>query len=120
MLEKVPQDPLVQTHININSFRVRENAVNKASHVDKAYEKIINVVFGLVGFFACLALLGLDVIGVLTGLSALLVSFGFMIGSGTSQLFEGIMMVLSRQPYDIGDRIAIVSLLCGWPWNLIA
>ena len=32
-----------------------------------------------------------------------------MIGSGTSQLFEGILMVLARQPYDVGDKIAMVG-----------
>lgn len=57
-----------------------------------------------------MALLGLDVLEFLIGLSAFVVSFGFMIGSGTSQLFEGILMVLARQPYDVGDKIAMVRL----------
>ena len=96
------------THIFPSIARLLENAVKNSSHVDKAYEAIINVFFYTAWGLAALSLLGLNVLEFLVGLSAFVVSFGFMIGSGTSQLFEGVLMVLARQPYDVGDKIAMV------------
>mmetsp|Transcript_25938 Transcript_25938/g.71432 ORF Transcript_25938/g.71432 Transcript_25938/m.71432 type:complete len:953 (-) Transcript_25938:1158-4016(-) len=91
-------------------LRLLENAVDNASHIDNSYEKVINFVFYL--FIGCfgLAVLGLNPLAFVVSISTIVVSFGFMIGSGTSQLFEGVMMVLARQPYDIGDKIAIAEV----------
>jgi small-conductance mechanosensitive channel len=35
-----------------------------------------------------------------------MITFKFMIGTGCSDYFTGILMVLCQRPYDIGDRIA--------------
>lgn len=88
---------------------VLQNNIDNSSHVDKAYEKIINVVFYFALFILGTSILGWNSWEAIVGLSAFIVSFGFMIGSGTAQLFEGVLLVLARKPYDIGDKIAIVS-----------
>uniref|UniRef100_A0A7S2Y3U0 Mechanosensitive ion channel protein n=1 Tax=Entomoneis paludosa TaxID=265537 RepID=A0A7S2Y3U0_9STRA len=88
-------------------LRVLENAVNNASHIDNSYEKVFNFMFYTVVGCIALAVLGLNPLAFIASIATIAVSFGFMIGSGTSQLFEGVMLILARQPYDIGDKIAI-------------
>jgi hypothetical protein len=91
-------------------LRLLENSVNNHSHVDKSYEKVMNFIFYFLIGCVALAILGVDPFVFILSISTLLVSFAFMIGSGVSQQFEGILLVLARQPYDLGDRIAIVSV----------
>ena len=88
--------------------RLLENAVHNASHFDREYEKILNYLFYFVLGCVVLAIMRLDPISLLIGVSGLIVAFSFMIGPGSAVYFEGVMMVLGRQPYDVGDRIAIV------------
>lgn len=33
-----------------------------------------------------------------------------MIGSASSKYFEGLLMILVRKPYDIGDRIVVADV----------
>ena len=87
--------------------RLLENAVDNASDIDKGYERVINIFFYLILGTVCLTILGLDVLTLVLSLSSLIVAFSFMIGPASAQYFEGILMVLARQPYDIGDRIAV-------------
>ena len=96
--------------------RLLENAVKNASQIDRGYEHVINIFFYMIVGIVVLALLSVDALTLVLSISGLILAFGFMIGSGSAQVFQGIVMVLGRQPYDIGDRIAIVSgphrLLC--------
>ena len=71
--------------------------------------QVLNILFYI--FLACIVVIifGLNPLVIIASISALWLSFAFMIGSGVSQQFEGVLMVLVRQPYDIGDSIAIVS-----------
>ena len=113
-------NPDVQNRLNIVDFvkgvdviyqrvRMLEHAIKNASHIDREYENVINFVFYF--FLGCvvLAVLNLDPLTFLVSLSSLIVAFSFMIGPGTASMFEGVLMILGRQPYDIGDKIAIVS-----------
>lgn len=71
--------------------------------------QVLNVLFYI--FLACVVVIifGFNPLVIIASISALWLSFAFMIGSGVSQQFEGVLMVLVRQPYDVGDSIAIVS-----------
>ena len=82
-------------------LRLLENSVNNHSHVDKSYEKVVNWIFYFLIGCVVLAILGVDPFVFILSISALLVSFAFMIGSGVSQQFEGILLVLARQPNDL-------------------
>ncbi|KAL7557213.1 hypothetical protein ACA910_001281 [Epithemia clementina (nom. ined.)] len=114
-------NPDVNNCLNIVDFvrgidaiyqRVRslENAVHNASHIDREYERILNFVFYFILICVGLAILRLDPLTLLLTVSGLIVAISFMIGPGSAVFFEGIMMVLGRQPYDVGDRIAIANV----------
>ena len=85
-------------------FRV---VTSNAVQIDEAFEKILNVVFYFILSLFALFGLGVDPIGIFTGLTGLLLPLSFLFSSASSQYFEGILLVLARQPYDIGDRIAV-------------
>ena len=79
-------------------------------HVDKSYKKVMNFIFYFLIGCVVLTILGVDPFVFILSISTLLESFAFMIGSGISQQFEGILLVLARQPYDLGDGTAIVRV----------
>mmetsp|Transcript_3221 Transcript_3221/g.6621 ORF Transcript_3221/g.6621 Transcript_3221/m.6621 type:complete len:542 (-) Transcript_3221:60-1685(-) len=107
-------------------IRLLESSVENHSHVDKSYEKVINIAFGVVLFCVAIAIFGIDPLVFIASLSAILVSFAFMIGAAASQQFEGILLVLVRQPYDIGDIVAInqvdqsASIDGSEPWEVLS
>lgn len=72
-------------------------------------ERIVNVVFYVLVGFIILAALGVDINALFLGLSGLLVSFAFMIGTASSKYLEGILLILVRKPYDIGDRVCFMD-----------
>jgi len=88
-------------------LRVLEHAIKNASHISKSYEKVINMVFYFIIGLIALAIMELNPIELLVGVAFILIAFGFCIGEGTSQLFDGVLLILVRQPYDIGDKVAI-------------
>jgi small-conductance mechanosensitive channel len=54
-----------------------------------------------------LTIIGIDPVTLFAALAGFIVGFAFMIGGAASKYFEGVLMILMRRPYDIGDRIAI-------------
>ena len=91
--------------------RSLEYAVKSHSHVEKSYEKVLNIVFYIFLFCVVIIIYGFNPLVFIASISAIWLSFAFMIGSGVSQQFEGVLMVLVRQPYDAGDSIAMVCVL---------
>lgn len=75
--------------------------------IDRAYERLINIVFFAFVVVVALVLLGFDPLAFILALSALIVSLTFLIGPAASVCFEGMLMILLRAPYEIGDRIVI-------------
>mmetsp|Transcript_83 Transcript_83/g.359 ORF Transcript_83/g.359 Transcript_83/m.359 type:complete len:904 (+) Transcript_83:147-2858(+) len=90
--------------------RMLEHAVNNASHIDKSYEALVNIVFYFVVGVVCLHILGLNPWTIIIPLGAFIFSLAFMIGDAASQIFEGMVLVLARQAYDVGDKIAIADV----------
>lgn len=99
--------------------------------MDKAFERIINVVFYFLLVFTSkyyaerngipiatrvsnsvtvLASLGIDPLVLFASISGLVLGFSFMIGSACSKIFEGLLLILLRRPYDIGDRINVSNV----------
>ena len=87
--------------------RLLENAVKNASHIDRGYERVINIFFYMILGFIVLAITSMDILTLIVAFSSLIVAFSFMIGPAAAQIFEGVLLVLGRQPYDIGDKISI-------------
>ncbi|KAL3903321.1 MAG: hypothetical protein SGARI_005432 [Bacillariaceae sp.] len=75
--------------------------ISNSSQIDQAYARLVNVVFYVLSGFVILAALGVDINSLFLGLSGLLVSFAFMIGTASSKYLEGILLILVRKPFDI-------------------
>ncbi|KAL7557214.1 hypothetical protein ACA910_001282 [Epithemia clementina (nom. ined.)] len=86
--------------------RLLENAILNASHIDREYEKLMNFLFYILLVFVIYGGLGLDLGALIVALTTFILGFAFMIGPASAQVFEGVVLVLGRQPYDVGDRVA--------------
>lgn len=53
------------------------------------------------------SLLGVNPMALFTALTGIFLPLSFLFSSAASKYFEGLLLVLVRQPYDIGDRIAL-------------
>jgi Mechanosensitive ion channel len=85
-------------------------SIRNSEHIDRAFEKAINVVFYTVLTCIILSRIGIDPIALFLSLSGLILAFAFMIGSASSKMFEGFLFILVRRPYNIGDRIHISNV----------
>ncbi|KAG7366028.1 mechanosensitive ion channel [Nitzschia inconspicua] len=83
--------------------------IRNSSQIDNAYERIVSCVFYVIVGFVILAAFGFDINSIFLLLSSILVSFAFMIGSASSKYMEGILLILVRKPYNIGDRVAFLD-----------
>lgn len=90
-------------------IRTLTSSIDNACQIDRSFESVGNWLYYLIIGSVCLALIGLDPLSIIISFSTILVGFAFMIGSASAQYFEGILFVLVRKPFDIGDRISIVS-----------
>jgi small-conductance mechanosensitive channel len=54
--------------------------------------------------------LGFDPLALFLSLSGVILAFGFIIGSASAKYFEGLLFILIRRPYDIGDTIHISNV----------
>lgn len=90
--------------------RLLSSSIQNATQIDRAYEHILNVAFYICLALVIFAILGISALEAVLSLSAVLVAFAFMIGSASASYFEGILLILVRRPYDIGDRIAVSDI----------
>lgn len=88
-------------------LRLLSASIENASQIDHAAEQILNWVFYMIATIVIVAILGFDPLAMFLSLSSIIVGFAFMIGQASSRYFEGILFILGRKPYDIGDRIHV-------------
>jgi small-conductance mechanosensitive channel len=67
------------------------------------------MVFCVMLLFLSLSIVGVNVPNFAISLASAAVAFSFVVGSTMSAFFEGVMMIIARRPYDIGDRIHMSS-----------
>jgi small-conductance mechanosensitive channel len=91
-------------------LRVIRASIQNANKMNAASQRIVEVIFYFILVCIVLAALGIDPIALFGGLAAWLVGISFMIGGASSKYFEGLLLVLNRKPYDIGDRIAVSGI----------
>lgn len=84
-------------------------SVGNSSVIDQVLEQIVDCIFYFVLFLVILSVLKLNPWTLLVSLSTLLFSTAFAIGPSLSRYIEGVLMIIARRPYDLGDRI----LICG-------
>jgi small-conductance mechanosensitive channel len=88
-------------------LRLLRASVANSSRIDKAFERIFNIFFYFIVGCIVLAVLGVDPLTLFASVSGFVLGFAFMIGSACSKIFEGLLLILVRRPYDIGDRINV-------------
>jgi hypothetical protein len=88
-------------------FRVLQASIENAGTVDRAFELMVNWVFYIILWTIILYIVGLDPLGMFLSISSFIIGFAFMIGNASSKYFEGLLFILVRRPYDIGDRISV-------------
>jgi small-conductance mechanosensitive channel len=74
------------------------------SQLDRAFEQIFNCFFYIITAMFILGVLGFDPFALLAAVSALVVGFAFMINIACSSWVNGLLLILVRRPYDVGDR----------------
>ena len=89
--------------------RLLRASIRNSRRLDKAFEGIISILFYIIMAAVILAVLGIDPLALFLAFSPVILGFTFMIGSSAAKFFEGILFILIRKPYEIGDRINISS-----------
>ncbi|KAG7356332.1 mechanosensitive ion channel [Nitzschia inconspicua] len=88
-------------------FRLLQASIQNSSQIDIAFENILNVFFYAILITIILSIMGFDPLSLFLSLSSVILAFAFVIGSASSKYFEGILFILVRRPYGIGDIIHI-------------
>jgi small-conductance mechanosensitive channel len=82
-------------------------SVKNTGQIDHSFELVVNWCFFVVLAIITVAVLGYDPLALFLSLSSIILAFAFMISSASSKAFEGILLILLRRPFDIGDRIHV-------------
>jgi small-conductance mechanosensitive channel len=105
-------------------FRLLQASIENSYQIDRAFENIFNVIFYFVVIAVVLSFLGFDPLALFLSLSSVILAFAFMIGSASAKYFEGVLFILVRRPYGIGDKIQVsgvestASLDGALPWTV--
>ncbi|CAJ1957656.1 unnamed protein product [Cylindrotheca closterium] len=86
-------------------FRLLQASIDNSAQIDRAFEAIFNAVFYVIMTVIITSQLGFDPMALFLSLSSVLLAFAFVIGPAASKYFEGILFILIRRPYNIGDLI---------------
>jgi len=82
-------------------------SLKNSQRLDHVLENILNYIFYVLLFFIVIAVLGFDPFSVLLSFTTILLSFTFAFGGAASKYTEGIISIVARRPFDVGDRIAL-------------
>eukprot|EP00536_Pseudo-nitzschia_multiseries_P006518 jgi/Psemu1/255455/estExt_Genewise1Plus.C_1390082 len=88
-------------------LRLFRASVGNSSVIDTVLESIIDPIFFFCLTTILMAILKFNPMTMLVPMSSLLLAGSFVFGSTCAKAFEGIMLIVGRRPYGIGDRIVI-------------
>jgi hypothetical protein len=88
-------------------FRILQASIENAGTFGRAFELMVNWIFYIILWVIILYIVGLDPLTMFLSVSSFIVGFAFMIGNASSRWLEGLLFILVRRPYDIGDRISV-------------
>lgn len=91
-------------------IRMLRASVDNATKIDRAFENILNVIFYAIATTVILSRLGFDPLALFLSISGVVLGFAFMISSASSKYFEGLLFVLVRRPFQIGDAIHVSNV----------
>jgi small-conductance mechanosensitive channel len=90
-------------------LRMFRASVGNSSVIDHVLESIINIGFDFALGLIVLSFLKVNPWPLLVSLFTLLVAGSFAIGRTCAKAVEGILLIVTRRPYDIGGRIVITD-----------
>jgi hypothetical protein len=91
-------------------FRLLSASIENSSRLDQSFEHLFNILFYALVATMILIQLEFDPLALFLSLSSVILAFAFMIGSASAKYFEGLLFILIRRPYGIGDRIHVSSV----------
>jgi hypothetical protein len=91
-------------------LRLLRASVASSSKIDRAFESIFNIIFYIILGSLILSQVGYDPLALFLSVSGVVLAFAFMISSASSKYFEGLLFILLRRPYQVGDGIAIAGV----------
>eukprot|EP00804_Cyclotella_cryptica_P022597 CCRYP_009462-RA/>CCRYP_009462-RA protein AED:0.07 eAED:0.07 QI:588/1/1/1/1/0.91/12/1091/1323 len=91
-------------------LRLFRASLENSSQVDDSLESIINVLFYVILFLIVLLILGFQVWESLLSFTTFFFGFSFMFGPASSKYFEGILLILVRRPYDVGEFVNVTIM----------
>ena len=91
------------------ALHLHHHLVTNSSKIDKSFETILNWLFYAVAITIILGQLGYSPMALFLSISGVILAFAFMIGSASSKYFEGLLFIIVRRPYAIGDGIHVMG-----------
>mmetsp|Transcript_57467 Transcript_57467/g.140251 ORF Transcript_57467/g.140251 Transcript_57467/m.140251 type:complete len:1224 (-) Transcript_57467:76-3747(-) len=91
-------------------LRFLQASIENSSQIDKSFENIVNIVFYAIVFSIILSQLGFDPFSLFLSLSSVVLAFAFAIGSASAKYIEGLLFILVRRPYGIGDLVHVSNI----------
>jgi Mechanosensitive ion channel len=91
-------------------LRFLQASIDNSSQIDKSFENIVNVIFYAIVVSIVLSQLGFDPFSLFLSLSSVVLAFAFAIGSASSKYIEGLLFILVRRPYGIGDLVHVSNI----------
>jgi hypothetical protein len=88
-------------------LRLLRAGIDNEAKMNATSETLLNYLFYFIVGCIFLYIIGVDPAALLGALATFIIGFAFAIGSALGKWFEGMLMILLRRPYDIGDRIAV-------------
>lgn len=96
-------------------LRMLRASILNLQKMNAAIQALWDVIFYFFAVWVFLLSIGIDVAALIASLVAFVVGFAFMVGGALSKAFEGLLFILVRKPYDVGDRIAIAGVASDAP-----
>lgn len=84
-------------------------SVGNSSVIDRVIQDAMKALFYLLLILVACVIMHYNPWALLVSLSTLVVSMSFAVGAATSKFIEGVLLIVARRPYEIGDRIMIVG-----------
>jgi len=90
-------------------LRLLQASVLNIKKLNNATQRLWDVIFYFFFAWVFLVVVRVNADALFASLLTVVVSFSFMVGRAFSNAFEGLLFIMLRKPYDVGDRIAVAS-----------
>ncbi|GKY99022.1 hypothetical protein MPSEU_000857900 [Mayamaea pseudoterrestris] len=91
-------------------YRLLLASIANTNGIDRASENIFNFAYYILVIVVVTTVWGFDPLAIFLSLSSIVLGFAFMIGKASASYFDGVLFILVRRPYNIGDRIHISNI----------